>query len=70
MCIVTAGGDDELHVDDVSDNDDAAADEDDDSCSVFKLYFKDPNRYTTHEHAHAKSYIRNDLTCPHVILYL
>ena len=29
MCIVTAGGDDELHVDDVSDG--AAADEDDDS---------------------------------------
>ena len=31
MCIVTAGGDDELHVDDVSDSDGAAADEDDDS---------------------------------------
>ena len=31
MCIVTAGGDDELHVDDVSDSDGAAADEDDNS---------------------------------------
>ena len=30
------------------------------NCSVFKLYFKDPNRYTTHEHARAKSYIRNE----------